>query len=44
MNMIQNKRGIFVNQDHYIQSLELPDMNMAKDLLNLCEDVLCIDG
>ena len=42
MNMIQNSHGIYVNQDHYIQSLELPDMNIAKDLL--CDDVLCSDG
>ena len=41
MNMIQNSHGIYVNQDHYIQSLELPDMNIAKDLL--CDDVLCSD-
>jgi hypothetical protein len=42
MNMVQNNHGIFVNQDHYIQSLELPDMSSAKDLE--CDDILCNEG
>ena len=42
MNMIQDNQGVVVNQDHYVQSLELPDMNIAKDLK--CDDILCCDG
>ena len=42
MNMIQSNSGIFLNQDHYIHSIELPNMDIAKDLK--CDDILSIDG
>ena len=41
-NMIQNSNGILINEDHYIQSLELPDMEVARDLQ--CDDILDADG
>ena len=42
MNMIQNVDGIMINQDHYIESLELPDMQVAVNLKT--NDVLCPEG
>jgi hypothetical protein len=42
MNMIQQQDGIVINQDHYVDSLELPDMQMAQHLK--AEDVLCPEG
>ena len=31
MNMVQNSNGISIDQDHYIKSLELPELNVAND-------------
>ena len=42
MNMVQKHNGISINQDHYIDSLELPDMEVAVNLKS--EDILCPDG
>ena len=42
MNMIQNKEGVIINQDHYIESLELPDMSVAVNLKS--DDILCPEG
>ena len=42
MNMIQKGNGITINQDHYIESLELPDMQVAVNLKS--DDVLCPEG
>ena len=32
LNMEQTADGIIVNQDHYVKELELPDMDVAKNL------------
>ena len=32
MNMTQTENGILIDQDHYVKGLELPDMDVAKDL------------
>ena len=42
MNMIQKKNGITINQDHYIESLEMPDMQVAVDMKS--DDILCPEG
>ncbi len=42
MNMTQTETGILVDQDHYVKGLELPDMDIAKDLH--VNDVLCSEG
>ena len=42
MNMTQTHRGILVDQDHYVKGLELPNMDIAKDL-NV-NDTLCAEG
>ena len=42
MNMIQKKNGIVINQDHYVESLELPDMQVAANMKS--DDVLCPEG
>ena len=42
MNMIQTEDGIVIDQDHYVKSLELPDMEVAcKQKVN---EVLSADG
>ena len=42
LNMIQKRNGIFINQDHYIESLELPDMQVAVNMKT--DDILCPEG
>ena len=42
MNMVQENNGIFVNQDHYIQSLELPDLSLVESMK--VEEVLDVSG
>ena len=42
MNMIQENDGILVDQDHYIQLLELPDLQSCAGLK--VDDVLDVDG
>ena len=32
MNFNQMRDGIWVDQEHYVQALELPDMNVAADI------------
>ena len=42
MNMTQTEMGIVIDHDHYVQSLELPDMEIAKG--QKMEDTLNPDG
>ena len=42
MNMVQDNEGIMINQDHYIQSLDLPDMEAVESLK--IDDVLDVEG
>ena len=42
MNMTQTETGILIDQDHYVKGLELPDMDIAKDLQ--VNDILSSDG
>ena len=42
MNMTQNNDGIVIDQDHYVRSLELPDMEIARG--QKMNDVLNAEG
>ena len=42
ISMIQSNSGIFLNQDHYVQSIELPDMQIGNNLK--CYDILSVEG
>ena len=42
MNMSQTEEGILIDQDHYVKGLELPDMDVAKDILS--SDLLSVEG
>ena len=42
MNMVQSEKSIVIDQDHYVQGLELPDMTIAEELK--CDELLCAEG
>ena len=42
MNMVQDSNGILIDQDHYVKSLELPELDVANDVVG--DELLDAEG